>query len=371
MDRQSNINFIKSNILTVSQVCELVEVSRQMINRYVHDEKLSYIEKTQNGYLFYRPDVLNFMYEMKKQLNINNPNNPNNTRNITYDKNGTTRASIKFFEETILDRKAIDRVNIYFNDIDPILDGYYDIEEQPSIHNDLLFRVDAPKMIIKDKYNNETWLSGCNCGYHGEGPSGARKLLLNLDVPDDIAAEVYCNRVVKFIKSDNTWELITSRDSAIERKWDIRINGDIYADIFSYNGNLVLIQNKDFGWDSINLINLLEKYKAFIPQPNEIVLYLNSAEARERGFYRKNLLYSYGVEVYQLIIKDISGRELWMNININENEDLSEHEDLNSIIRACGFDYQFPKNDRTFSNFIVSWFTNGGRQNEPKIIIRK
>lgn len=367
MERQNNINMIKLNALTVNEVCEILEVSKQMVSKYVKDEKLDYIKKTLNGYLFYRPDVIKFKYEMNNQISSNNFNL---YRNIKFSKDSMTRECLKYFNDNIHDFNAINRVNIYFNEIDPILEGYYEVEG-PCTQNDHLFRISAPRMIIKDYNDNETWLSGVNTGYRGQGPSGSRSILLKLGVPDNLASEVYLNRVVKFQKEDQFWELVTSRDSVVEEKWGFNRKGDITGDLYYYKGRLILVQNKQFGWDNGNLIKLIEKYKAFIPEAIEITLYLNRGEAQSKGFYRNNLPYLNGAEIYQLIIQDKSGRELWMNLDLNEYEDLSEHEDLNSIIRACGFHYQFEKDDRSLWGVLTDWITNGGKQNKPKINIRR
>jgi hypothetical protein len=48
-------------------------------------------------------------------------------------------------------------------------------------------------------------LSGCNCGYAGEGPRGAITILADIGVPEDQYKEVISNKYLLFTLVNGTW----------------------------------------------------------------------------------------------------------------------------------------------------------------------
>lgn len=58
--RNDLINFISNEVLTTSEVIELLGYSRQYVNQLVKKEKLIPIKKVGNTTLFFKSDVLSF-----------------------------------------------------------------------------------------------------------------------------------------------------------------------------------------------------------------------------------------------------------------------------------------------------------------------
>jgi len=50
----------------------------------------------------------------------------------------------------------------------------------------------------------EMWLSGCNCGYGGEGPNGTREILVELGVDDETARTLMCRPAFIICFGDTT-----------------------------------------------------------------------------------------------------------------------------------------------------------------------
>ena len=48
-------------------------------------------------------------------------------------------------------------------------------------------------------------LSGCNCGYGGEGPRGAKTILDDIGIPEDQAKQVFVSRYLLFTIINDSW----------------------------------------------------------------------------------------------------------------------------------------------------------------------
>lgn len=56
--KEDLIDFISSEVLTTSEVIELLDCSRQYVNQLVNQGKLVSIKRVGNTTLFFKPDVL-------------------------------------------------------------------------------------------------------------------------------------------------------------------------------------------------------------------------------------------------------------------------------------------------------------------------
>jgi hypothetical protein len=346
------------NILITSEVAELLDCSTKAVNHYVNNEGLRYLRKTANGLMFLREDVENF--KSNRSLHMKSKSGT-----VYFDNSGTTSKSIDFYKKHKDNLKEIYGVYMYFNDIDPIVDGYY--ENIGSSEHPELQKLANPHMVIKDTEGNAIWLGGCNCGYGGEGPGGSIRILRDLGIlTDEIEALVRSYDVVKIVKNQQGWEPF-KRDGIVKRK-DMFGRTDAYADLYLLENNLVLVQSRHFGWDS-NPIEILNKYIEFIPSPTEITIFSTTEQAREYGYFIKGSGYMHRDEVYPVIIKDYTGRQLWLSPYLDLDDVFKLNDDVVKIVDILGFDIKEDSLTDTAKKW-VNMFLNK-RPPEPITIHKK
>lgn len=102
------------------------------------------------------------------------------------DGGGVTQTSIKFFCQN---KNKIGDVRIVMASKDGL-----------ASENKSGYQVNYTCVIIGS--DGSIYLSGCNCGYGGEGPNGTAKILAQLGVPLDLARHVmYCDNINYDVKS--------------------------------------------------------------------------------------------------------------------------------------------------------------------------
>lgn len=315
------------NILITSEVAELLDCSTKTVNHYVSNEGLKYLRKTANGLLFLREDVEDF-----KQNKSLQPKSKNGV--VYFDNAGSTSRSLEYYFQNKGKLSEIHGIYIYFSEIDPIVDGYY--RNVGSNDHSTLQKLTNPHMVIKDIEGNAIWLVACNCGYGGEGPSGSLSILRDLDIlTEEIESIVRSYDVVKIVKHQKGWEVF-KRDGIVKRN-DMFGANNSHADLYLLNNNLVLVQSRYFGWDS-NPIEILSKYIEFIPSPTEITVFSTIEQAIEYGYVIQGSGYLYKDEVYSVIIKDYTGRQLWLSPHLSGDNIFKLDEDVVKIIDILGFD---------------------------------
>ncbi len=346
------------NILITSEVAELLDCSTKTVNHYVNNEGLRYLRKTANGLLFLRKDVEDFM--LNKSLHLESKRG-----SIYFDNAGTTAKSIEYYMNHKRKLKEIHGVYIYFNEIDPIVDGYY--ESVGSSDHPELQKLTNPHMVIKDIEGNAIWLGSCNCGYVGEGPNGSLRILSDLGVlTDEIELIVRSFDVVKIVKNQQDWEVF-KRDGIVKRN-EMFGRNDAYADLYLLDTNLVLVQSRHFGWDS-NPTEILNKYMEFIPSPTEITIFSTTEQAVECGYTIKGSGYMHRDEVYPVIIKDYTGRQLWLSPHLKVDDVFKLNENVVKIVDILGFDIKEDSLTETAKKW-VNMFLNK-RPPEPITIHKK
>ena len=193
--------------------------------------------------------------------------------------------------------------------------------------------------------DEEIWYDGFNCGYGGTGPNGSYRLLIELGVVDELASQVFKTSKLSFYKTHSEWEMV-NRTTSISNK-DYPVTD---SNIYMYNDRLVLVQNRPEKHKlETQYEEFIDKYSFFIPRPVEIA-FLSREEALNTGHVIASCNYC---GIYQIIIKDISGSELWLDYKLNENQSISKQQNLESILKKIGI--TIPENKETLSERIKNW----------------
>lgn len=369
-------DFIKHNVLTSSEVAELIQTTRQRVSAIVKSGEIEPIKQTSQGMLFLRSDIE--AYKKKKELGYISP--LENSFHPIYDGSGSTHKSIEFFKENIEKLAQIESIFIFFDEIDAAIGNFYIASDLLKIGE--LRHVETPHFIIKDIKGQELWLGGCNCGYGGTGPHGSRKVLSmlrdskrlsNFNYTNEQIEEILYNRVVNiFIDSEGNTEVI-KRQSLVDESY---VKRDFTARLYLFRHNLVLLQDACSVWNKNDKYPLcvIEKYRAFIPNPQEIIVYPTMEQARDSGYIGLNRGYA-DEEIYRLIIRDATGRELWLNPLIDDEKPLYKQNNICELLKSCGFEVDIKDNNNSTASKLFTWLNTTIRVVRPEpqrpILIRK
>lgn len=352
MDREYMRNLIKKNVLVVSEVSDMLGVSKQQINNLIKKNKLLPVKETPNGYLFLRDDIYDYS-QQKIKLNLQKPKE-------IFGKGITNRAK-EFFDKSIADYDRIQNINIYFDRNSAIFDGYYTQAE--CFQKDTLIRIDTPTFVITYDDEKEIWLDGLNCGYTGEGPRGSHDVLVKIGIPSKDANMVYQSKWLSYYREEDGWKVINkNRSNEYENKeWSERWieERELGSYICLFNNHLVLLQEKvnTFHRDT-KPIDFLLKYSFFVPQPVSVT-FMTRKMARDTGHYLSSSL---NIAFYQIIIKDVTGNELWLDYFLDENVPISKQQNLKDILDNIGIRIS-KENSDNLTERIKKWLSI-----EPRII---
>ncbi|MFZ5642522.1 MAG: helix-turn-helix domain-containing protein [Bacillota bacterium] len=336
--------FCKYNILTSSEVAERLEVSRQRVNALVKTGELKPVKQTSQVSLFFLADVEGYLRKKGKIFL-----KPSISPPFLYDESGSTRKSKEFFENNRSLMGDICAIYVYFDEIDAALDNFFLPSSSSRYGN--LHHVETPGLILKDTTGKEMWLGGCNCGYGGEGPHGSEYILKQLGFDEKHTDNVFKYRIVKFIKDENNNFEIYTRNSPFDFRTDYGSNN---AHLYFFENRLILIQTSHtFRTDPLKI---LERYMAFLPNPTEFTIFPSYDLAKKHGYVVPGL---YGEIIYNIIIQDVSGRQLWLHTYVDKSEPIENQSTPKSLLSMTGFD--IPKENaitKPYSTFKTWLNTN-------------
>lgn len=329
MDIEAKRLYMSQNVLTISEVTEVLNVSRQMVREYIKKGELTPIKETPNGFLFLKDDVMQFKdkeyYSLLEQRLF---------KKKEIIGGGVTRKGLEYFRKYLEnDCKDINSVRLYFDEYNSLLDGYFtyigDYADQR------LITVKSPLCVIGLKDGREIWFSSFNCGYMGEGPHGSEKILERLGVEKNLIDELFKCDIISYFKENERWtvEKPNNKTQFIRDRLFGKLS-NVTGTVFLFNGNLVLLENSKYGmyWDA-DQSQFINKYIDFIPQPISVSV-LTKDEAIKTGHCKiefGNVVY------YQVILKDRSGREIWFQRYIDENRSMKKQKNVLNILESIGF----------------------------------
>ena len=319
--------FLARNILLTHEVAEKLNVSRQRVSILHKEGELVPVKSTANGSVYLLQDVVQYMEKkgiLPRYTNLRSPK-------YVCEKS-STRDNVTYFKKHVVHLGSIERISIFFEDIDAAIENYF-LTLEEFRYGDLI-SLSIPHMVISDSNGNEMWLPGCNCGYGGGGPHGSSEVLQMIGIPKNLIENVFFHPIVKYIKDeDGNWE-VNVRESDFDSR--LRDNyKNAHANMYWHHGRLTLLQ--DDRWSRGKSIEVLEKYWAFIPNPVEYILFSDDEQAIDYGFFNPSNQYGYKTGAYRLVIRDYTGRQLWLEPYIEKNRTIDKQSELKDILEACGF----------------------------------
>ncbi|MEG1958151.1 MAG: hypothetical protein RR071_10535 [Lachnospiraceae bacterium] len=264
----------------------------------------------------------------------------------------STDKALQAFYGLEIDPTTVNNVYVFFDEWDAKLFEYYNLEADEK--KDALVGLDAPRMIIETN-EQEYWFNGFTCGYGGQGCGGSQEVLLKLGILEKdeypVNNEIQSYKILHYYKENGKW---TYQGFKSYRKAYEEFD-DTHEFLYRRNGQLVLTQAESVKKDK--MYNVVEpKYEwliasdYFMKQP-KIIEFLSKEEAVETG----HIDHWAGKEmVYQIILKDNAGKELWLTYPF---EDILEEkrENFHRFLKHVGFDEkQMSSTPKSFLEKIVS-----------------
>ncbi|WP_308692803.1 helix-turn-helix domain-containing protein [uncultured Treponema sp.] len=306
---------ITKDILTASEASEILGVSKQRLSVLIAENKIHCKKQSNGGLIILRQDIEEYMnkdvFHSKKLKDLAE----------------ITSRSLEFYKNHKSEIGEIYRITIYANAIDAIHDGNY--EKSEDLYGRNLYRIDVPYMIIKGTYN-EMWLSGCKCGYCGTGASGSVQILEDLGI-DNSEGKIN-SKIIEYNKINGKWILSINRNSSLEDN----IENKTRLKFFTQDGKLILVQDDSFIFEQ-NIVEILNQYKDFMPNPYSISFIRSDEEAIQNGYFLKS--YSIGQTiVFKLILEDKNKNQIWFPFYHEDNKSVYENPTIKNILEYCGFE---------------------------------
>lgn len=338
--------FLSRNILLTHEVAEKLNMSKQRVSLLNKSGELTPIKSTKNGSVYLLQDVIEYMERQNMLPKYFNPLPPK-----YLGPDASVFSNVNYARETLKKLSDIVLVAIYFEEIDAAIENFF-ILQGNNRYGDLI-SLTIPSMVVRDANGDEMWIFGCNCGYSGTGPSESEKILKEIGIEQSLIDEIYENAIIKYIKDENNkWETVKKESDFDYRS--VSHNNELYnihAHIFWHQGRLTLIQDKMWSRESKPDL-VLEKYWSFIPNPVEYILFKNDEQAVDNGYFdpsvRENGIHN---GVYKMIIRDLSGRQLWLDPIILDNIPLKKQPQLKDILLSCGFEKEADPINKKLKNW--------------------
>lgn len=349
--RQEIEKIIAGEILVPSEAAALLGVSKANVSNMVVRGILVPIKTTMGSTLFLRSEVEDCKNKRAHKNIIAPP------KIIGGGVSTCDRYVQEHYSNGVID-KAVG-IYIYFFDEDAIEDRLYSPSQVPKTNR--LTAVDVPHLVVRFDDETEEYFSAYNCGYRGTGPSHTYRLLTEVfGVAPDIAGTVYHSRILKLYKED-VWKIAMQVDRDYGDVQSIQEEHRFFAArYYLYNGNLVVCKSRvgDM-WmrhkisEQTKLEDCIYDYFGFLRNPSSICLY-SREKAIETGHYDASFTGS--VIAYQVIVKDDSGREVWLDYEIDEDTPLAKQSTLMSLLHSL--DIQLESDDiANYPPFIKSLLT--------------
>lgn len=338
------------NILTTEETCNILGRSRQQLNNLTKSGDIEVFKSTTNGNLFWRPDV----YELLRKINRERP------REVHEIHGYSTDHSWEAYKELNLNKDEIDQIFVFFSHRDAILKNFYNVNvvEMP----DTLTMVEAARFIIVMNDGKEYWFDGFTCGYAGQGCGGTEDVLSDLGVLEkcrNINPIISSSRMLHFWKENDEWKHDGSASITEEHYIDSFTEENLLGIeecFYRYNGHLVLTQGARYRRVMGEVLEpsreVLFKSLYFVPNPVSVV-FLSKEDALNTGHFENR----YGETIlYQIVIKDISDRELWLNYPFDKLPEKKQHS-MKELMDVLGVAVE----EQTISEKIKGWLSQRPR----------
>lgn len=339
---ESGKQYISDNVLFSADVRNILGVSRQTVSNMVDAGKLTPIKRNSTSMLFFKPDVLALKEQSRQVVEANSK------RYISTET--VTDYSVKEFLK-VAPLNDIVSVKLYFNRIDAIYNGYYLLYEGTKTYKNQYQDVNAPTFVATTKDETEYWFFGMNCGYNGTGPRGTEKILKELEIPDDEIKLLFNSSQITYHREGNDWVIGAQvqkvcRDTnenclQTQKSFDsIEDNRFFYMRTGAYNNNPVtVLQPRDILMSTmdVQIEEVLEDLFFYFGNVSQVLIY-DKEEAKASGHIMHQQYNPYFSHIYQVILQNASGYEIWLPYTVNNKKPLYKQPNITEILCACGID---------------------------------
>ncbi len=343
---------ISGEILVPSEVAALLGVSKASVSNMIARGALVPIKTSMGSSLFLRTEVEDYKNKRAHKNIIVPPKIIGGGGVYTCDR---------YVQENYTDDVVAKVIGIciYFFDEDAIGDRFFSPSQVPKANR--LTAIDVPHLVVKFDDMSEDYFSAYNCGYHGTSPSHTYRLLTKVfGVSASIADAVYYSRILKLYK-DEDWKVAMQVDRDANDIHSISEDHQFFASkYYMYNGNLVVCKSRigdmwmrHKTYEKVKLEDCIFDYFGFLRNPSSICLYSRD-KAVETGHYKASFTGS--VTAYQIIVKDDSGREVWLDYEIDEETPLAKQSSLMSLLNSLDIKLE-PDDIANYPPFIRSILT--------------
>lgn len=332
---------LQHEVMTPAEVGEALGVSRQQVSNLVSRGKLPVAKSVPGCTLFLRDDVEEYLIKRKKE-------------NVIFPKDifeGPTHKCVDYIR-TLPTPKSIGAVFLFFNPEDAINSGFYTTREVAK--KDVLCEIKAPQCVLKYDNLTEVWIQGITCGYSGTRPNGAYDMLTKiLGVAPDEAKAVYTHKKLRYIRDYSGW--ICSTDDGLypneKEKMDQIPLGD-QAAYYLFNGSITVLRDHvQVQWLYDDAAQFVKSRLSFVGTPSSVTLMDRETCYRTGHFIASTA----GDKTYPVIVKGVSGREVWLNIDVKESIALKDQQTVMDLLAQ--FDIRFPENEvEKLPAFLAQFF---------------
>ncbi len=345
------------NVITTEDTTKILGRTRQQINNLINSGDIAPFKKINNANLFWKPDV----YELLRKINRDAPKE----KHIIY--GSSTERAKEAFRNLHIPKDEVEEVYVFFSDRDAIQKNFYNLAEEEI--PDTLVRVEAARFIIIMNDGKEYWFQGLTCGYDGTGTAGTEYVLEELGIDTQMRESkphprISYHKICHYFRENGEWKFEGEESESDESLDELhRLNEKdllgVESYLYRYNGHLVLTQGARYRQPMIGeevrepSKEMLAKSLYFVPNPVS-VQFLTKEEALSTGHYE--MAFSETL-IYQIIIKDWSDRELWINYPLDDIPQ-KKQQSMRDLMEMIGVRLE---DDNKLSERIVGWLGKKSR----------
>jgi len=323
--------WVKASVLTSGEVAQILQVSRQRVLALVHEGSLPVLRAAPGTTLFFRTDVERYLLKRNGLLDTSHVELPAHVIAFLRDGPSTAPKRVQELQPRFGD---LHTALAYFDYMDAAMAGFYVLAEEDS-WKDPGYGIEVARLVLRNAAGEEIWVQGANCGYGGGGPRTTERILSSFGVPQDVMEPLFTDDAVVIVRDGSSWQA-NSRHRTF-RQDDAAGHWRHPGTILGFDGrNLVLAESRLNEWVDAPEATLfmVERYAEFIPSPVEVVVFNDPKQAIESGYWAVPTFGSSQMP-FRVILRDSSGRELWL---IGDDLNESPASTVKDLLSSCGLD---------------------------------
>ena len=312
---------LEEDVLFTAEAGQVLGITPQAVHSLVHRKKLIPIRSSSGGHLFYRRDVEELLAK-KTYLPQMTPREIIGGNITSRCKDYLNSLPVEIFDQVL-------GVAIFEHAFDAARSGYYTPVEPCSMQDKRMVATASPSFVMQLKSGEEIWLRGLNCGYGGTGPTGSVDILIEkLGVAPELANYVYSNSVIKYARlSDGTWEV----SDAVENS-AVTV-GCPRCSFYLYEGRLILAMAVEPNQKTVDWSEYMPLISSYLMHPTSVAI---SNEEHSVAAGRVEFSSSGKRNIYQVVINDSIGNQLWIDIPVADNIHFTSQTNLASLFETLG-----------------------------------